>query len=79
VVVVDEGTGVALAVFYTSVPANLNENNVDTLVSSLQITTTAQPGGLPGAETPGAGSQSPAGTTGTGMGTAARAAEGPGR
>jgi hypothetical protein len=68
VVVVDEGTGVALAVFYTSVPANLNENNVDTLVSSLQITTTAQPGGSPGAETPGAGSQSPGGDNGHGHG-----------
>jgi uncharacterized protein DUF2510 len=56
VVVADEGTGVAPAVFYTSVPANLNENNVDTLVSSLQLTTPAQPGGSPGAGSPAAGS-----------------------
>jgi hypothetical protein len=56
VVVADEGTGVAPAVFYTSVPANLNENNVGTLVSSLQLTTPTQPGSSPGAGSPGAGS-----------------------
>jgi hypothetical protein len=68
VVVVDKGTGVAPAVFYTSVPANLNENNVDTLVSSLQIATTAQPGSSPGAGTPGTPGTGPpprAGTSGT--------------
>lgn len=77
VVVADEGTGVAPAVFYTSVPANLNENNVDTLVSSLQLTTPAQPGsppatgspGSPGAGSPGAGSPAPAGNDGNGNGS----------
>jgi hypothetical protein len=38
VVVADSGSGTAPAVFYVSVPGNLNENNVDTLVSSLQLT-----------------------------------------
>ena len=37
VVVADSGSGTAPAVFYVSVPGNLNENNVDTLVSSLQL------------------------------------------
>jgi hypothetical protein len=37
VVVVDTGTSQP-AVFFTSVPQNLNENNVTTLVSSLQLT-----------------------------------------
>jgi hypothetical protein len=55
VVVLDEGTGMAPAVFYASVPGNLNENNVATLVSSLQLTTPTQPGGSPGAGSPGAG------------------------
>jgi hypothetical protein len=50
VVVIDEGTGIAPAVFYVSVPGNLNENNVDTLVSSLQLTVPAQPGGSPGGQ-----------------------------
>jgi len=63
VVVADEGTGVAPAVFYTSVPANLDENNVDTLVSSLQLTTPIQPGGSPGA-----GSPAPGGDGGNGEG-----------
>lgn len=67
VVVADEGTtGVAPAVFYTSVPANLNENNVDTLVSSLQLTAPTQPGGSPGAGSPGAGSPTPGGDGGQG-------------
>jgi hypothetical protein len=71
VVIADEGTGVAPAVFYTSVPANLNENNVDSLVSSLQLTTPAQPGGSPGAGSPGApgaGSPAPGGDNGNGNG-----------
>lgn len=66
VVVADEGTGVAPAVFYTSVPANLNENNVDTLVSSLQLTTPTQPEGSPGAGSSGAGSPTPDGDSGQG-------------
>jgi hypothetical protein len=61
VVVADEGTGVAPAVFYVSVPGNLNENNVNTLVSSLQLTVPAQPGGgSPVAGSPVAGSPAPA-------------------
>jgi hypothetical protein len=48
VVVADSGTGSAPAVFYVSIPGNLGENNVDTLVSSLQLTAvTPQQGGSP--------------------------------
>jgi hypothetical protein len=43
VVVVDNGSGVAPAVFYTSIPGNLGETNVDTLLSSLQLAVTPQP------------------------------------
>jgi Protein of unknown function (DUF2510) len=44
VVVVDLGTGQAPAVFYVSMPGNLDENNVDSLVRSLQIpASTASP------------------------------------
>ena len=42
VVVADSGTGAAPAVFYVSVPGNLGETNVDTLVSSLQLSVTPQ-------------------------------------
>jgi hypothetical protein len=50
VVVADSGTGSAPAVFYVSIPGNLGENNVDTLVSSLQLTAVApQQGGSPAA------------------------------
>lgn len=45
VVVTDLGPGVAPAVFYTSIPGNLGENNVDSLVSSLQVSVPQQPGG----------------------------------
>jgi hypothetical protein len=46
VVVADLGSGVAPAVFYTSVPGNLGETNVDSLVSSLTVSApTQQPGG----------------------------------
>jgi hypothetical protein len=38
VVVADTGTGNAPAVFFTSIPENLNEGDVGTLVSSLQLT-----------------------------------------
>jgi hypothetical protein len=48
VVVADSGTGSAPAVFYVSIPGNLGESNVDTLVSSLQLTAvTPQQGGSP--------------------------------
>jgi hypothetical protein len=43
VVVADPGTGAAPAVFYVSVPGNLNEDNVDTFVSSLQLTALPPP------------------------------------
>ena len=46
VVVVDNGSA-APGVFYTSVPANLGETNVDTLVSSLQLTAPPQPSSPP--------------------------------
>jgi len=42
VVVVDNGSGAAPAVFYASIPGNLGETNVDTLLSSLQLTVTPQ-------------------------------------
>jgi hypothetical protein len=62
VVIADEGTGIAPAVFYVSVPGNLNENNVNTLVSSLQLTVPAQPGGgSPAATPPATGSPAPGG------------------
>jgi hypothetical protein len=47
VLVADLGTGAAPAVFYVSVPGNLDENNVDVLVSSLQVSATPTPGGSP--------------------------------
>jgi hypothetical protein len=54
VVVTDPGNGAPPAVFYVSVPGNLNEANVDTLVSSLQLTPpTPQP------TTPAPGSPAP--------------------
>jgi len=49
VVVVDTGTGGEPAVFFTSVPQNLNEGNVSTLVSSLQLTSASS--GLAGTPT----------------------------
>ena len=53
VVVTDPGNGAAPAVFYVSVPGNLNEANVDTLVSSLQLTPpTPQPSATPSAPQP---------------------------
>jgi hypothetical protein len=51
VVVVDTGTGQP-AVFFTSIPQNLNEDNVATLVSSLQLTSTSTTGGQTGTATP---------------------------
>jgi uncharacterized protein DUF2510 len=46
-VVADLGQGLAPAVFYVSIPANLGENNVDSLISSLQLTAVPQVGGSP--------------------------------
>jgi hypothetical protein len=44
VVVVDRGTGVPPAVFYVSMPGNLGEGNVDSLIASLQMpASTASP------------------------------------
>ena len=48
VVVADTGTGGTPAVFYASIPGNLGESNVDTLVSSLQLSA-PQSGGSPAA------------------------------
>jgi Protein of unknown function (DUF2510) len=56
VVVTDLGSGVAPAVFYTSIPGNLNENNVDSLVSSLKVPVTPQPTGSPADGSPADGS-----------------------
>jgi len=51
VVVVDTGTNQP-AVFFTSIPQNLNEGNVATLVSSLQLTSASTAGGQTGTATP---------------------------
>jgi Protein of unknown function (DUF2510) len=56
VVVTDLGTGVAPAVFYTSIPGNLGESNVDSLVSSLRVPVTPQPTGSPANGSPADGS-----------------------
>jgi hypothetical protein len=56
VVVTDLGSGVAPAVFYTSIPGNLGEKNVDSLVSSLQVSAPQQAGG---GGSPAAGSSAP--------------------
>jgi hypothetical protein len=56
VVVADLGPGLAPAVFYVSIPGNLGENNVDTLVSSLQLTAVPPVSGSPSDGSPSAGS-----------------------
>lgn len=56
VVVVDQGTGTAPAVFYASVPSNLNEANVNSLVSSLQLAPMPTPASPPASGTPAPGS-----------------------
>lgn len=66
VVVADSGTGTAPAVFYVSVPGNLNENNVDTLVSSLQLATTPQPTDSATTSPPATGSPAPGNGNGNG-------------
>ena len=50
-VVVDTGTNQP-AVFFTSIPQNLNEGNVAALVSSLQLTSASTTAGQTGAATP---------------------------
>src|SRR5262249_8666086 len=55
VVVADPGNGAAPAVFYVSVPGNLNEANVDTLVSSLRLTAPAPQPSAPTPPPPGQG------------------------
>jgi hypothetical protein len=57
-VVADLGQGLAPAVFYVSIPANLGENNVDSLISSLQLTAVPQVGGSPSDGSPSNGSPS---------------------
>jgi hypothetical protein len=52
VVVIDTGTGNEPAVFFTSVPQNLDENNVSTLVSSLQVAAPITPSGAPTSQAP---------------------------
>jgi hypothetical protein len=47
---------VAPAVFYTSIPGNLGESNVDSLVSSLRVPVTPQPTGSPANGSPTDGS-----------------------
>jgi len=67
VVVVDLGTGIAPSVFYVSVPNDLNEGNVDSLVSSLKLTVPPQPGG--GGGSPGDGSPGDGGSPAPGAGS----------
>lgn len=55
VVVTDPENGAPPAVFYVSVPGNLHEANVDTLVSSLRLTTPAAPSPTGPAPQPGQG------------------------
>ncbi len=64
VVVADLGAGMPPAVFYVSVPGNLGENNVDSLVASLQLSVPQQPAGSPPAGSPDAGSPAPGGGNG---------------
>jgi hypothetical protein len=61
VVVADNGSTIPPAVFFVSIPANLGVNNVDSLVSSLQLTTPSLPaaGGSPGDGSPAPGGGSP--------------------
>jgi hypothetical protein len=69
VVVADSGNGGAPAVFYVSIPGNLGESNVDTLVSSLQLTAvTPQQGGSPAPGGGGGGSPAPGDGNGNGNG-----------
>ena len=67
VVVADSSTGAAPAVFYVSVPGNLGETNVDTLVSSLQLSVTPQEAASASASAS-AGATSPAPGDGNGDG-----------
>jgi len=55
VVVADLGAGLAPAVFYVSIPGNLGESNVDSLVSSLQLTAVPQVSGSPADSSPAPG------------------------
>jgi hypothetical protein len=55
VVVADPQTGAAPAVFYVSIPGNLNEANVATLLSSLQLTAVAPPPSAPATTPPAPG------------------------
>jgi hypothetical protein len=69
VVVADDGSTIPPAVFFVSIPGNLTVGNVDSLVSSLQLTTPAVPGGggSPGGGSPGDGGPA-AGSPGDGGG-----------
>ena len=70
VVVVDTGNGGAPAVFFTSVPQNLNEGSIGTLVSSLQLTSaTAVASGAPAGTATDAATDTAA-NGGTGFGSA---------
>ena len=66
VVVADLGSTIPPAVFFVSIPANLGESNVDSLVSSLQLTTPSVPGGggSPGDGSPAGGSPGDGGGNG---------------
>jgi hypothetical protein len=70
VVVADNGSAIPPAVFFASIPGNLGEGNVDTLVSSLRLRTPAVPGGggSPGDGSPAAGSPGDGGGNGGGNG-----------
>jgi hypothetical protein len=61
VVVADTGTGNTPAVFFTSIPANLGEPNVATLVSSLQLSVLPQASSSPSGDNTPDGNGSPGG------------------
>lgn len=67
VVLADRGTGVEPAVFYVSMPSNLNENNIDSLVASLTLSATTA-ATSPAATVTASPTASTAATTGGGNG-----------
>jgi hypothetical protein len=79
VVVADLGSQLPPAMFFTSIPGNLGEGNVDTLVSSLRLSAPPQPGGggSPGDGSPGPGSPGPGGGDGHGGGDGGGGGNGP--
>jgi hypothetical protein len=59
VILADTGTGNTPAVFFTSIPGNLGESNVSTLVSSLQLTVVPNDSGSPADTAPATNTAAP--------------------